>query len=51
MDDQFDAFLDIQFAKILLSIFTLIFISEIALMFFFFVETLCGLVVSVIEVS
>jgi hypothetical protein len=37
--------------RILLSIFASIFIREIGLKFFFFVESLCGLVIRVIVVS
>ena len=49
-NDCFDVFLD-SFAKILLSIFASMFISEIGLMFSFLIGSLCGLGTRVIVAS
>ena len=50
MDVCFDVFLD-SVARIILSIFALIFIREIGLKFSFFVGSLCGLGIKVIVAS
>ena len=49
--DDFLMFSWIRLARILLSIFALTFIREIGLKFFFFVGSLCGLRIRVIEAS
>jgi hypothetical protein len=50
MNDSFDEFLD-SVCENLLSIFASIFIREIGLKFSFFVGSLCGLGIRVIEAS